>query len=105
MLDQLLEAYGDVSEYTWAELQRFRFRNPGRFGAQCRIPTLVEVFDLHRKYGGLMYLDIKRPGLDGGLAELLTRVGVWGHVAYCNPGAGGGGPRGPPPPPRPLQGA
>src|SRR3989442_12959483 len=29
MLDRLLEAYGDVSEYTWEELQRFRFRNPG----------------------------------------------------------------------------
>src|SRR5579864_5655612 len=46
MLDRLLEAYGDVSEFTWKELQHFRFRNPGRFGAQCRIPTLVEVFDL-----------------------------------------------------------
>src|SRR5947209_1524179 len=39
MLDRRLEAYGDVSDYTWEELQRFRFRNPGRFGAQCRIPT------------------------------------------------------------------
>src|SRR4051794_28920779 len=64
MLDRLLEAYGDVSDYSWAQVQRFRFRNPGRFGAQCRIPTLVEVFDLHRRYGGLMHLDVKRPGLD-----------------------------------------
>src|SRR6266480_7799860 len=37
MLDRLLEAYGDVSDYTWPELQQFRFRNPGRFGGQCRI--------------------------------------------------------------------
>ena len=29
MLDRLLEAYGDVSDYTWDELQRFRFRDPG----------------------------------------------------------------------------
>src|SRR5437764_1213928 len=36
MLDRLLDAYGDVSDYTWEELQRFGFRNPGRFGAQCR---------------------------------------------------------------------
>src|SRR5207248_5312729 len=49
MLDRLLAAYGDVSEYSWDELRRFRFRNPGRFGDQCRIPTLVEVFDLHRR--------------------------------------------------------
>src|SRR5204862_2709032 len=39
MLDRLLTAYGDVSDYTWNELQRFPFRNPGRFGAHCRIPT------------------------------------------------------------------
>jgi hypothetical protein len=89
MLDRLLEAYGDVSEYSWEQLQHFRFRNPGRFGAQCRIPTLVEVFDLHRKYGGLMHLDIKRPGLDRAIAELLTRMDMWDHVAYCNTENGG----------------
>lgn len=90
MLDGLLEAYGDVSDYTWEELQRFRFRNPGRFGDECRIPTLVEVFNLHRQYGGLMHLDIKRPGLDGAVAELLTRMDLWDHVAYCNVENGGG---------------
>src|SRR6266446_5800113 len=50
MLDRRLEAYGDVSDYTWEELQRFRFRNPGRYAKQCRIPTLVEVFELHRQH-------------------------------------------------------
>src|SRR5258708_6888418 len=70
MLDRRLEAYGDVSDYTWDELRRFKFRDPGRFGAQCRIPTLVEVFDLHRKYGGLMHLDIKRPGLEKAILDL-----------------------------------
>src|SRR5690348_10919720 len=84
MLDRLLDAYGDVSDYTWAELQRFRFRNPGRFGEQCRIPTLVEVFTLHRTYAGLMHLDIKRPGLDQAIADLLTRMDLWDHVGYCN---------------------
>jgi glycerophosphoryl diester phosphodiesterase len=84
MLDRLLQAYGDVGDYTWDELQRFRFRDPGRFGSQCRIPTLVEVFDLHRKYGGLIHLDIKRPGLDKAIAELLTRMDLWDHVAFCN---------------------
>jgi hypothetical protein len=89
MLDHLLEAYGDVSDYTWEELQRFRFRNPGRFGEQCRIPTLVEVFDLHRKYGGLMHLDIKRQGLDKAIADLLTRMDMWDHAPYCNQETGG----------------
>ncbi len=89
MLDRLLEAYGEVSDYTWEELQRFPFRNPGRFGGQCRIPTLVEVFDLHRKYAGLMHLDIKVPGIDQAIARLLTRMDLWDHVAYCNGENGG----------------
>jgi hypothetical protein len=89
MLDRRLEAYGDVGDYTWEELQRFRFRRPGRFGEQCRIPTLVEVFDLHRKYAGLMHLDIKRHGLDRDIADLLTRMDMWDQVGYCNDETGG----------------
>ena len=89
MLDRLLEAYGDVGDYSWEELRRFRFREPGPFGAQCRIPTLVEVFDLHRQYGGLIHLDIKRPGLDRDIADLLTRMDLWDHVGYCNAETGG----------------
>jgi len=89
MLDRLLEAYGDVSDYTWAELQRFRFRNPGKFGDDCRIPTLVEVFDLHRKYAGLIHLDIKRFGLDAAIADLLTKMDMWDHVAFANHDTGG----------------
>jgi glycerophosphoryl diester phosphodiesterase len=89
MLDRLLEEYGDVADYTWEELQRFRFRNPGHFGEQCRIPTLAEVFELHRRHGGLMHLDIKRPGLDEAIAELLNRANMWDHVAYCNAEHGG----------------
>jgi hypothetical protein len=89
MLDQRLDAYGDVSEFTWEHLHRFRFRNPGRFGKHCRIPTLVEVFDLHRKYAGLMHLDIKRPGLDKAIARLLTRMDLWDQVGYCNTETGG----------------
>lgn len=89
MLDRLLEAYGDVSEFTWAELQRFRFRNPGKFGDDCRIPTLVEVFDLHRKYAGLMHLDIKRFELDVAISDLLTKMDMWDHVAFANHDTGG----------------
>ena len=89
MLDRLLDAYGDVGDYTWDDLQRFRFRNPGRFRDHCRIPTLVDVFDLHRKYAGLMHLDIKRHGLDRAIADLLTRMDMWDHVGYCNMETGG----------------
>lgn len=89
MLDRLLEAYGDVSDYTWNELQQFRFRDPGSFGARCRIPTLVEVLQLHRQHAGLMHLDIKRTGLDAAIAELLSRMDMWDQVAFCNTDTGG----------------
>src|SRR5262249_28848034 len=56
---------------------------------QCRIPTLVEVFDLHRKHAGLLHLDVKRPGLDRAVADLLTRMDLWDHVAACNAETGG----------------
>jgi glycerophosphoryl diester phosphodiesterase len=84
MLDRILEAYGDVSDYAWKELRHFRFREPGRFGQHCRIPTLHEVFALHRQYSGLLHLDVKQPGIDKAIAELLTRMDLWDHVAYCN---------------------
>lgn len=89
MLDRILAAYGDVSDYTWAELQTFQYRNPGRFGDQCRIPTLKEVFELHRKYNGLMHLDIKRPNLDGAIIKLLDEIDLWENVGYCNSTTGG----------------
>jgi len=89
MLDRILDAYGDVGDYTWDELQRFPFRHPGRYGEQCRIPTLVEVLDLHRRHAGLIHLDIKRPGLDTAIADLLTRMDMWDHIAYANSDTGG----------------
>jgi hypothetical protein len=89
MLDRHLTAYGAVGDYTWAELQRFRWREPGAFGDQCRIPTLAEVFELHREYAGLMHLDIKRPGLDVAISELLTKFDMWDHVAFANSDTGG----------------
>jgi hypothetical protein len=89
MLDRLLEGYGDVERHSWSELQQHRFRNPGQFADQCRIPTLVEVLDLHRRYSGLLHLDIKRPGLDRAIAELLTKMDMWNHVAYLNMDNGG----------------
>lgn len=89
MLDQHLEAFGDVADWPWEDMQRFRFRNPGPFGNDCRIPTLAEVFELHHRHAGLMHLDIKRPDLDQAIAELLTKMDMWDHVGYCNTDYGG----------------
>lgn len=89
MLDRLLSANGDISDFKLKELRGLEFRNPGRFANECRIPTLVEVFELHRKHAGLIHLDIKRAKLDEPIADLLTRMDMWDHVAYCNTETGG----------------
>jgi len=84
MLDQLLDAFGDVADYDWAELQKFPFRKPGAFGEFCRIPTLEEVFELHKRLSGLMHLDVKRPELEPAIAALLDRLDLWDHVVAIN---------------------
>lgn len=80
MLDQLLEAYGDASDYTWDELRRLRFRAPGRFAKDCRIPTLIEVLELHRQHAGLVHLDIKRPELIDAVKQVVVRMDMWDHI-------------------------
>jgi hypothetical protein len=80
----LLDAFGDVADYDWAELKMFAFRRPGKFGDFCRVPTLEEVFELHRRYAGLLHLDVKRPGLEPEIGKLLDRLDLWGHVIAIN---------------------
>ena len=82
MLDMNLRAFGDVSDYTWEQLQEFEFRRPGPFGDACRIPTLKEVFELHKKYAGLMHLDIKVPNIDTKIEKMLDDMDIWDQV--CN---------------------
>ncbi|WP_428265311.1 LamG-like jellyroll fold domain-containing protein [Haliangium sp.] len=79
-LDQTLAAFGDVSDYTWEELRHVPFRRPGRFGAYARVPTLVESLDLHRRYGGLIHLDLKDLDAAPEVAALLTAMDMWDHV-------------------------
>jgi hypothetical protein len=84
MLDRLLWGFGDVESLPWDALRRLPFRNPGRLAADCRIPTLEEVLALHRQHAGLLHLDIKRPGLEQPIIELLDRLQMWEHVVHCN---------------------
>ncbi len=41
---------------------------------------MAEVFALHREHSGLLHLDIKRPGIDRQIAQLLDRFDLWEHV-------------------------
>ena len=84
MLDFQLQSFGDVSDYTWEELQRFQFRDPERFGTYTRIPTLLEVLDLHRRYGGILFLDAKDSGLGPSVATMLNAMDMWQHIGASN---------------------
>lgn len=84
MLDQILDAFGDVGDYDWDELQSFAFRKPGLFGEFCRIPMLEEVFEFHRRHAALIHLDVKRPGLEQKISELLDRMDLWDHIVAAN---------------------
>src|SRR5213075_3239680 len=47
-----------------------------------RIPTLKEVFELHRKYAGLIHLDIKVPNIDSKIEKMLDDMDMWDQI--CN---------------------
>jgi hypothetical protein len=81
MLDVHLKAFGDISDYSYEQLQKFEFRNPGPFGDACRIPTLKEVFELHKKYAGLIHLDIKVPNIDTKITKMLDEMDMWNHIS------------------------
>src|SRR5258706_16199694 len=81
MLDMNLKAFGDISDYTGEQLQNFEFRNPGPFGDACRIPTLKEVFELHKKYAGLIHLDIKVPNIDTKIEKKLDDMDMWDQIS------------------------
>src|SRR6267142_1388962 len=81
MLDVNLKAFGDISDYTYDQLQKLQFRNPGPFGRACRIPTLKEVFELHKKYAGLMHLDIKVPNIDTKIEKMLDDMDMWDQIS------------------------
>lgn len=85
MVDHLLEGYGDVGDYSWSDLQKLKFRNPGRFGQYCRLPTLRETFELHRDHAGLLFLDVKQPGLVEPIEALLDEFDLWDHVVHVPP--------------------
>ncbi len=93
MLDHKLEAFGDAADYTWEELQRVRFRDPGRHGAFTRIPILGEVLDLHRRAAGFVFLDIKRSETTQDVIDLLDVFDMWEHVSASSQSVIHGDPR------------
>lgn len=82
-LHRVLDHYGPVAELTYEELLLYPFRD--RYGvtrANERVPLLSEVLALAEKYNGLLSLDVKLPGLDDQLLELLERADAFEHILF-----------------------
>jgi hypothetical protein len=80
ILDLQLYAVGDISDHPWSHLKPVQFRDARPFGAACRIPTLEEVFKLHKKHAGLIHLDIKQSGIDNDIVALIEKLDMWPHI-------------------------
>jgi hypothetical protein len=83
-LDRMTDALGPVSQYTYAELLPVKFRSVYGARADTRIPTLAAVLELARQRAMLLHLDVKEPGLEEDIANLLDAADVWDHVVYIN---------------------
>ena len=85
-LDRMTEAFGPVSQHTYAELAAVKFRSV--YGARpgTRIPTLAAVLELARQRAMLLHLDVKEPGLEEPIAKLLEAADVWDHIVEINEG-------------------
>jgi len=61
MLDVKLRAFGRCLPLHLGGASTIRIPQTRPFGDDCRIPTLKEVFELHKKYASLMHLTSRSP--------------------------------------------
>lgn len=85
MLDHLTEGFGTVPQLSYYELlslrPRFRY---GTATSTTRLPTLASLLVLARQRAMLLHLDVKEPGLDQPIADLLTQADAWDQVVGVN---------------------
>ena len=85
MLDRLTEGFGTVDSVTYYELLSFRPRFVyGAARDDTRAPTLAALLVLARQRAMLLHLDIKEPGLEAAIADLLDAAGTWEHIVAVN---------------------
>jgi len=85
MLDHLTESLGDIGELTFHETQKLRHRlQYGRKLPSTAPPTFVALLELARQRAMLLHLDVKMPGIDEAIAELLDEADAWDHIVAVN---------------------
>ncbi len=83
-LERMTDGLGRVDQYTYCELARVKFRPIQHARPGIGIPTLAAVFELARQRGMLLHLDIKEPGLEEPIQELLDAADIWDHIVSIN---------------------
>lgn len=85
MTDQLIDAFGRISDFYYEELLLHVYHAPLGFTAPDeRLPTLRAVLAMARQEGALLHLDIKVPGLDADILRLLEDADMLDHVVAVN---------------------
>lgn len=87
-LDARAKAYGDLAELDLDGVHDLHLRDPGPLGELTRIPSFAEALDLHRRYAGLVHLDLKAAGADDEVVALLDVLDMWSHVTEVNENGG-----------------
>jgi len=84
-LGRVFQGNGPVGGLTYSELLQCRLvKVHGTANDDTRIPTLAALLTLARHRAMLLHLDIKEPGLDAAIAEMLDASDTWDHVVHIN---------------------
>jgi hypothetical protein len=84
MLDRLTDGLGTVRQVTYRELLDLRAQEAFGRAMGGTPPTFGALLDLARRRGMLLHLDVKEPGLEEEIAQLLDTVDAWDHVVSIN---------------------
>lgn len=84
-LDRLTNGSGKVKELTYYELLRITPSEIyGRSDKESRPPTLAALLVLARERAMLLHLDIKEPGIQNEVAQMLEKMDMWDHIVTVN---------------------
>jgi glycerophosphoryl diester phosphodiesterase len=84
-LDRLTNGTGSVRSFSYFELLQLTPKEVyGRATRQTRPPTFAAFLILARRRAMLIHLDIKEPGLEEDIEQLLHAADVWDHVVHIN---------------------
>jgi hypothetical protein len=84
-LDRLTKGTGSVRPLSYFELLQLTPKDVyGRATPETRPPTFAAFLILARQRAMLIHLDVKEPGLEEDIGQLLDEADVWDHVVRIN---------------------